>query len=90
MEKDYVLRVLTYNINRAHEFSVNKGTTEDLIDFILKQKADLILLQEYNANLYPDVQERLGCEYPYGSGIEKNSRFKSVFSRFPIESTVDD
>ena len=79
-------RVLTYNINRAHEISVNKGSTEELIDFILAQNADVVLLQEYNAELYPLVQERLNREYPYSSGIDLISRFKSVFSRFPIES----
>lgn len=79
-------RVLTYNVNRAHEISVNKGTTEELISFILRQKADLVLLQEYNVELYPEVQERLGQEYPFGCGTENTSRFKSVFSHFPIES----
>lgn len=83
---DYDLRVLTFNVNRAHEISINKGTTEELITFILHQDADMILLQEYNAELYPEVQERLGTIYPYGSGTESTSRFKSVFSRFPIES----
>ncbi len=82
----YDFRVMTYNINRAHEVSVNKGTTEDLIGFILEQNADIVLLQEYNAELYPLVQERLSREYPYGIGVDVTSRFKSVFSRFPIES----
>lgn len=83
---NYDLRVLTFNVNRAHEISINKGSTEELIAFILQQDADLILLQEYNAELYPEVQERLGKAYPYGSGIESTSRFKSVFSKFLIES----
>ena len=83
---DYDLRVLTFNVNRAYEISVNKGATEELITCILQQNADLILLQEYNAELYPMVQERLGTTFPYGSGMESTSRFKSVFSRFPIES----
>ncbi len=83
---EYDFRVLTYNINRAHEISVNKGTTEELIAFILEQNADIVLLQEYNAELYPLVQERLSREYPYGIGVDVTSRFKSVFSRFPIES----
>ena len=83
---DRDFRVLTYNINRAHEISVNDGTTEELIAFILEQDADIVLLQEYNAELYPLVQERLSREYPYGSGVDATSRFKSVFSRFPIVS----
>lgn len=82
----YDFRVLTYNINRAHEISVNKGTTEELVDFILGQKADIILLQEYNAELYPLIQEKLAREYTYVIGVDATSRFKSVFSRFPIES----
>lgn len=84
--KDYDFRLLTYNINRAHEISVNKGTTEDLIELILEQDADIVLLQEYNAELYPIVHDRLDQKYPYGSGVDITSRFKSVFSRFPIES----
>ena len=83
---DYDFRVLTFNVNRAHEISVNRGTTDELIDFILEQKADIVLLQEYNADLYPQVQEKLSQVYPYGSGKDSNSRFKSVFCKFPIES----
>lgn len=84
--EDYDFRVLTFNVNRAHEISVNRGTTDELIDFILEQKADIVLLQEYNADLYPQVQEKLSQVYPYGSGRDSNSRFKSVFCKFPIES----
>lgn len=84
--EDYDFRVLTFNVNRAHEISVNRGTTDELIDFILEQKADIVLLQEYNADLYPQVQEKLSQVYPYGSGKDSNSRFKSVFCKFPIES----
>ncbi len=82
----YDFRLLTYNINRAHDISVNKGSTEELVEFILEQKADIVLLQEYNAELYPLVQEMLNREYPYDSGVNSTSRFKSVFCRFPIES----
>lgn len=82
----YDFRVLTFNINRAHDISINKGTTEELIDFVIQQNADLVLLQEYNAELYPEIQEELTKGYPYSSGIESNSRFKSIFSRYPIEA----
>lgn len=84
--ENYDFRVLTYNINRAHEISVNNGTTEELIEFILKQNSDIVLLQEYNAELYPMVQKQLSLEYPYSSVIDITSRFKSVYSRFPIDS----
>lgn len=78
-------RVLTYNVNRAHEISVNKGTTQELISFIEQQEADIVLLQEYNVELYPEVREKLLAHYPYDLGTEKGSRFKSVFSKYPIE-----
>lgn len=80
------IRILTYNINRAHSISKNKGTTQGLIRFIERQEADVILLQEYNHQLYPEVRERLSSVYPYGLESEgKNDRFKSVFSKYPIE-----
>lgn len=79
------VRVLTYNVNRAHEISVNKGSTEELISFIERQKADIVLLQEYNVELYPEVREKLIVHYPFELGTEKGSRFKSVFSKYPIE-----
>ena len=79
------IRLLTYNVNRAHEISVNQGTTHGLIRFILRQEPDIILLQEYNVLLYPEVREKLMQTYPYEIGTEKGSRFKSVFSKYPIE-----
>lgn len=80
------LRLMTYNVNRAHSISVNKGTTQGFIRFILRQDADIILLQEYNHLLYPEIGERLANVYPYGLEAEsKNDRFKSVFSRYPID-----
>lgn len=78
-------RVLSYNVNRAHDISVNKGTTEKLIRFILRQEADIVLLQEYNVELYPEVREKLLAQFPFELGTEKGSRFKSVFSMYPIE-----
>ena len=79
-------RILTFNINRAYEKSVNKGTIDDLIDFILHQNADIVLLQEYNSEIYPKVQSCLSKVYQYDSDKGSNSRFKSVFSNYPIES----
>lgn len=85
IKSDGELRILTYNVNRAHKISVNNGTTQGLIRFIERQEADIVLLQEYNENLYPEVRKRLVQVYPYELGTEKGSRFKSVFSKYPIE-----
>lgn len=79
------IRILTYNVNRAHKISVNKGTTQGFIRFILRQEADIVLLQEYNVGLYPEVRERLIREYPYEVGTDEGDKFKSVFSKYPIE-----
>lgn len=79
------IRILTYNVNRAHTISVNKGTTQGLIRFILRQEADIILLQEYNVELYPEVRERLLRGYPHEVGSEEGGRFKIIFSKYPIE-----
>lgn len=83
---NYDFRVLSFNINRAYEHSVNKGTTEDLIDLILRQDADIILLQEYNSEIYSQIQDRLVEVYPYGNGEDGHSRYKSCFSRYQILS----
>lgn len=79
------IRILSYNINRAFNFSVNCGSTHDLIAFIEKQKADIVLLQEYSETVYPEVQKELAQHYPYNLGSELGKRFKSVFSKYPIK-----
>ena len=78
-------KIMTFNVNRAYEFSKNKGNTHDLIHIIQQHDPDIILLQEFNSNLYPEVQEQLIKIYPYGSSFESTNRFKSVFCKFPIE-----
>ncbi len=86
-KKESSFRLLTYNVNRAHSISKNESTTHELIDFITQQDADIILLQEYNHQLYPEVRESLSAAYPYGLKSEgSNDRFKTVFSRYPVEN----
>lgn len=79
-------KILTFNVNRAYEFSKNKGNSHELLHAILQHNPDIILLQEFNSSLYPEIYEKLVKEYPYGGGKDSSSRFKSVFSRFPIDS----
>lgn len=81
------IRIMTYNLNRAYDYSVNKGTSYDLINFIDSQNADVLLLQEYNSLLYPEVAEWLLVKYPYSIGSEScDNRFKDVFSKYPISA----
>lgn len=86
-KEDPDFKILTFNVNRAYKFSKNKGNSHDLLHIILQHDPDVILLQEFNSNLYPEVQEQLTKTYPYGSCLESTSRFKSVFSKFPVESS---
>lgn len=82
------IRILSYNINRAYSESQNKGSTSELIDFIEKQEADIVLLQEYNSLLYPEIAESLIKKLPYTIIIDSHdNRFKSVFSKYPIEES---
>lgn len=87
-------KILSFNINRAYDFSVNEGSSIELIDVILGLRADIILLQEYNANIYPEIDIRLIDAYPYSVSLDETSRFKSVYSRFPIiqveQLTIDE
>lgn len=87
-------KILSFNINRAYDFSINEGSSIELIDVILGQRADIILLQEYNANIYPEIDVRLIDAYPYSASLDETCRFKSVYSRFPIieieQLTIDE
>lgn len=81
------LRIMTYNLNRAYDYSVNRGTSCDLIRFINGQNADILLLQEYNSLLYPEIVESLLVKYPYSISSEScNNRYKDVFSKYPIST----
>lgn len=87
LKETKTLRILTYNVNRAHPLSKNEGTSNDLIHFVERHDPDIILLQEYNYLLYPEVREKLSSVFPYGLASEcKNNRFKTVFSKYPIEN----
>jgi len=77
--------VMTYNLNRAYITSLNNGTEEDVVEFILSQNVDLLCLQEFNPLVYKKIGDDLRFSYPYGSIEGENSRFKSVYSKYPIE-----
>lgn len=78
---------MSYNMNRAYDYSVNKGNSCDLVSFITSQNADILLLQEFNSSLYPEVTEGLLIKYPYSINSDScNNRFKDVFSKYPIRA----
>ena len=78
------VKLLTFNLNRAYEFSFNRGTEQEVIDFLKAQDADIILLQEFNPLLFCGINNALQLLYPYGSLEGEDSRFKSVYSRYPL------
>lgn len=79
------IRILSYNLNRAYDFSKNEGTPSGLVRFIKRQEADIILFQEYNEELYPEIRKQLLPDFPYETERGNHIRFKSVYSKFPIE-----
>ena len=46
------------------------------------------MLQEYNSDLYPEIREQLLSICPYELGIDEKNRFKSVYSKYPIEGNI--
>lgn len=84
-EEQRSFKILTYNLNRAYSTSVNKGSEQEALDVIKAQNADIVLLQEFNPYLYKTISNGLTLLYPYGSQDAEGSRFKSVFSRYPID-----
>ncbi len=77
-------KVLTYNLNRAYDSSINRGTDQEALELIKAQDADIVLLQEFNPFLYEEIHNGLRAIYPFGSQDGEGSRFKSVYSRYPV------
>ena len=79
------IKILTCNLNRAYTTSVNNGTEQEVADFIRKQEADVVLLQEFNPLIYKQIDDILRNSYPYGIDDDEGNRFKSVYSRYVIK-----
>lgn len=79
--KDY-LSVMTYNLLGWQSYSENQ------IEIIRKQNADVVMLQELNFSTSRVVESELGKEYPYQILSPGNDvTGMGIISKFPIQST---
>lgn len=80
--------LITYNVNLAYKELSTQDKAERIAAYLLKCNADIVLLQEYNPNLFPVLHQNLSVVYPYGSPFEKADRYKAIYSKYPISDFV--
>lgn len=83
------LTIMTYNMHAMSDYmDENRDSPDGIVDFIMRQNADVLALQEYDSVRCQVMQQRLSAEYPF---YESMPRFKymggnTVFSKFEITS----
>ena len=82
-KEDNVLRVMTWNVNRAD--SLFWGKDKDLAETIKGQNADVIFLTEFNPSIYNGLNSILKSTFAYDDGAQKNWTHNAVFSNIPIK-----
>ena len=80
---DNVLRVMTWNVNRAD--SMFLGKDKDFAENIKSQNADVIFLTEFNPSIYSGLDSMLKSTFTYDDGAQKNWTHNAVFSNIPIK-----
>ena len=78
------LKILTYNMFSASDYYISvQDNPKDMVDFLLSQKADIIVLEEY----YPDkcvaLRDSLLKVYPYLDYQEFHCS-NAIFSKYPF------
>lgn len=82
------LSVVSYNVNLAYSDLSTQEKAENIADYLLEKDTDIILLQEYNPQLFPALQQKLVKKYQYGSPYHLADRYKAVFSKYPISDYI--
>ena len=80
----HTLTFVSYNVNLAYKELSTDEKAQKIADYLLEEDADLVLLQEYNPQLFPVVQQNLVKKYQYGSPYQLADRYKTVYSKYPI------
>lgn len=78
------LTLVSFNVNLAYKELSTDEKAQKIADYLLEEDADFVLLQEYNPQLFPVVQQKLENKYLYGSPYQLADRYKAVYSKYPI------
>lgn len=82
------LTLVSFNVNLAYKELSTYEKAQKIADYLLEEDADFVLLQEYNPQLFPVVQQKLEHKYQYGSPYQLADRYKAVYSKYPISDYI--
>lgn len=82
------ISVVSYNVNLAYKDLSTPEKADNIADYLLEKDADIVLLQEYNPQIFPALHQKLENKYPYGSPYHLADRYKAVFSKYPISDYI--
>lgn len=82
------LTLVSFNVNLAYKELSTGEKAQKIADFLLDEDADFVLLQEYNPQLFPVIQQKLENNYQYGSPYQIADRYKAVYSKYPISDYI--
>ncbi|MBO5630443.1 MAG: endonuclease/exonuclease/phosphatase family protein [Aeriscardovia sp.] len=80
---------MTYNMHAMGKYmDENREKLDDILDYIMREKADVVALQEYDSIRCQVLQQRLATEYPYYESMPsyKFMGGNAVYSKFEIIS----
>lgn len=82
------ITLVSFNVNLAYKELSTDEKANKIADYLLEEDGDLVLLQEYNPQLFPVVQQKLENKYQYGSPYQIADRYKVVYSKYPVSDYV--
>lgn len=82
------LTLVSFNVNLAYKELSTDEKAKKIADYLLDVDADFVLLQEYNPQLFPVVQQKLENKYQYGSPYQLSDRYKAVYSKYLISEYI--
>lgn len=82
------ISLVSYNVNLAYNDLSTPEKAENIANYLFEKDVDIVLLQEYNPQIFPILQQKLEKKYRYGSPYQLADRFKAVFSKYPISDFI--
>lgn len=80
--------LVSYNVNLAYNDLSTPEKADEIANYLLEKDVDIVLLQEYNPQIFPVLQQKLEGKYQYGSPYQLADRYKAVFSKYPISDYI--